>query len=279
MNELLIGNQTFISSKRASEITGYAKDYVGQLAREGRVTATLVGRSWYVLESAIREHRFGKQAEVSSGAQGPKEEQSGLEKAASPAWGSPRYSSEEVPSIFEVPTESPGVNLLSSEESEQTEVREIPAAETQSALQDIQSAWQDWFINRVGPQESQNVPISEPETFEEGPVAAPEPIEEATSITLHISRNEEQISSGNDFEPVDTYIVSETRHELAPAKRKEVKKGHYVLSSLMLTAAGIAVLIAIIGTGKLDFIAANDGLQANLIQFLNGAEQYEKTNK
>lgn len=56
MEELEIQGKKYISSKRASEITGYAKDYVGQLARGGKVPAQRVGRSWYVDESAIREH-------------------------------------------------------------------------------------------------------------------------------------------------------------------------------------------------------------------------------
>lgn len=56
MEELDIQGKKYISSKRASEITGYAKDYVGQLARAGKVPATRVGRSWYVDESAIQEH-------------------------------------------------------------------------------------------------------------------------------------------------------------------------------------------------------------------------------
>lgn len=60
MDEILIDEKIYVSSKRAAKMTGYAKDYVGQLCREGRVQARLVGRSWYVLESAIRDHRFGK---------------------------------------------------------------------------------------------------------------------------------------------------------------------------------------------------------------------------
>jgi len=59
MDEILIEEKKYISSKRAAKITGYAKDYIGQLCREGRVPARLVGRSWYVLESAIQDHRFG----------------------------------------------------------------------------------------------------------------------------------------------------------------------------------------------------------------------------
>lgn len=59
MDEILIEEKKYISSKQAAKMTGYAKDYIGQLCREGRVPARLVGRSWYVLETAIQDHRFG----------------------------------------------------------------------------------------------------------------------------------------------------------------------------------------------------------------------------
>lgn len=59
MDTLTIKGVTYLSSKHAAKVTGYAKDYVGQLCREGRVQAQLVGRNWYVSEQSIREHRFG----------------------------------------------------------------------------------------------------------------------------------------------------------------------------------------------------------------------------
>ncbi len=58
MDELTLHGEIYISSKKAAKITGYTKDYVGQLCREGRITAQLVGRNWYVHESSIRKHRF-----------------------------------------------------------------------------------------------------------------------------------------------------------------------------------------------------------------------------
>lgn len=58
MDEITLDGKTYISSKKAAAITGYAKDYVGQLCREGRVEARLVGRSWYVYEPSLEAHRF-----------------------------------------------------------------------------------------------------------------------------------------------------------------------------------------------------------------------------
>lgn len=57
MDELIISGKKYISSKRAAEITGYAKDYVGQLARGGKIEATQVGRAWYVLEDSVLSHK------------------------------------------------------------------------------------------------------------------------------------------------------------------------------------------------------------------------------
>ena len=71
MDEILIEEKKYVSSKRAAKMTGYAKDYIGQLCREGRVPARLVGRSWYVLETAIQDHRFGTTDETAPSASIP----------------------------------------------------------------------------------------------------------------------------------------------------------------------------------------------------------------
>lgn len=58
MDELTLNGEKYISSKQAAKITGYTKDYVGQLCREGKIVAQLVGRNWYISEKSIHKHRF-----------------------------------------------------------------------------------------------------------------------------------------------------------------------------------------------------------------------------
>ena len=53
-----IVGEEYISSARAAELVGYTKDYVGQLARDGKIDATRVGRNWYIKESSIRDHKL-----------------------------------------------------------------------------------------------------------------------------------------------------------------------------------------------------------------------------
>ncbi|PIQ69005.1 MAG: hypothetical protein COV91_00765, partial [Candidatus Taylorbacteria bacterium CG11_big_fil_rev_8_21_14_0_20_46_11] len=55
--DLQIDGKRFISSSRGGTITGYNKDYIGQLCRDGRVDARLVGRSWFVSEDDLLRHK------------------------------------------------------------------------------------------------------------------------------------------------------------------------------------------------------------------------------
>lgn len=56
-NELYFEGKKYISAKRVSEISGYNSDYIGQLCRNGKVEARRVGRSWFISESSILEHK------------------------------------------------------------------------------------------------------------------------------------------------------------------------------------------------------------------------------
>ena len=56
MDELIVNQTKYISSKRAAALTGYARDYIGQLIRQGKLDAQRVGRAWYVSEVSIKTH-------------------------------------------------------------------------------------------------------------------------------------------------------------------------------------------------------------------------------
>jgi excisionase family DNA binding protein len=56
MDELEIQGKKLISSKRAAEITGYAKDYIGQLIRAGKIQGIRFGRAWFVDEDEVKAH-------------------------------------------------------------------------------------------------------------------------------------------------------------------------------------------------------------------------------
>ncbi len=47
-DEIPVGDTIYVSSKRASDISGYAQDYIGQLARSSQIDAKRIGGLWYV---------------------------------------------------------------------------------------------------------------------------------------------------------------------------------------------------------------------------------------
>lgn len=47
----------YVSAQRAAEVTGYHADYVGQLARSGKVISRQVGNRWFVDREGVIEHK------------------------------------------------------------------------------------------------------------------------------------------------------------------------------------------------------------------------------
>mgnify|MGYP001559802601 CR=1 FL=1 len=139
MDEILIEEKKYVSSKRAAKITGYAKDYIGQLCREGRVPARLVGRSWYVLESAIKDHRFGDVMDAPP-----------TENEKRPTWEAPRYEASKDEFL-------PSINRLREEDDKEKE---------SEFSQHLQDSWRAWF-DRVGDIEPIITPITVPEPEKE----------------------------------------------------------------------------------------------------------------
>lgn len=54
---LIFGGKTLTSSKRAAEESGYAQDYIGQLARKGLIAAERVGNLWYVSMESLNAYK------------------------------------------------------------------------------------------------------------------------------------------------------------------------------------------------------------------------------
>lgn len=291
MDELTIGDKIYISSKRAAEITGYAKDYIGQLCREGRVEATLVGRSWYVLETSIRDHRFGSEAKDASnrGLAGDQGEQD----VASRSWESPKYESEEV---VEVPrVEKRPINLL---EAETPASAPEPEVKVETTVEDMQSAWREWFASR-----NREKLIESPEVIDAR--AEEDAADDAEDLSDEIigqgqdevdqSEEEEEVhinrvvapqnravydpipSTPEIEEPVriqrrESVAYAAPRQAQAPQKVSTKKRGKNYLAvrALLLSLALIAVAVAVIGTGNADTLLGDDARTYEPVKYLGG---------
>jgi hypothetical protein len=239
MDEIIIDDKKYISSKQAAKITGYAKDYIGQLCREGRVPARLVGRSWYVLEGAIQDHRFG--TDIQYNPDSIKAEKPSIQST----WEAPRYessASEELPSMLN--------------RSEKSVEDAIEKDDSEESGKDLQDSWQAWFsrMSEIDANEAvkevENITAIEPEEIQEEEV---ENREEKVEINIkHVYEPQNRpISEG-------IHIIRSNYKDppkVAVKKSHSAKEGNKVLSAIRmgsLLVAVLAIAISIIGTGYFD---------------------------
>lgn len=57
MERISTNGEIYVKASTIARELGYTADYVGQLCRGGKVDAQLIGRSWFVNERSIREHK------------------------------------------------------------------------------------------------------------------------------------------------------------------------------------------------------------------------------
>ncbi len=258
MEELIIEGKTYISSKRAAEITGYAKDYVGQLCREGRVKARLVGRSWYVLEDSIRAHRFGDEDEVEVPTPKSPERE---------VWSTPRYVQEKSPELpsFGDPVQPIGIHT--------------PAIKSE-ALSDMQEAWQEWFnhkqeeILEVVEDELEDVKIQKVLPTEEEQVSIKTPWSDLEDVvTIHRSHSSMPFS-----EPVEAPAPRAIPH--APLRSARVnavpERSSRAAKAFIVAVCALVVIATAIGTGFAEPYIGATADENPVFNFLGGQSTVDK---
>jgi len=263
MNELIIDGQVYVPSRRAAEITGYAKDYIGQLCREGRVEAKLVGRSWYVLETSLREHRFGSEGSVAvPEATGGASIDLVKESQTTDTWESPSYTAEEVPEI--VPLNRP--NYL---ENTQDNIEE---AIQETSVPSVESAWEDWYA-KSGRPEASVAEVVEP--YKESQIElAPEPVEEEvpaeTQIPVRNIPGSMDIAPTHYESPFIQQVPQAIVYERKKAKKPQRRRGWGPRIHKALFVAYVIVVGAVVAIG-VGFLDA--GPQNLVIDFIAGIQR------
>lgn len=240
MDEILIEEKKYVSSKRAAKITGYAKDYVGQLCREGRVPARLVGRSWYVLETAIEDHRFGEH-----GAEKKIQEELSV-PAPSTTWESPRYET------F-MPEDLPSLPHLKDEVSQSSESNQEESLGVAHRLQD---SWRAWFDHVEANSESSN-PAPTPENMGKEEVGKEEPPleEESEDNDVNVPIHVVYEPLPKELLPISTKDIPHKKHDQVVEFKEEGRGNALIARALPIVGvlvAAIFVVLAVINTGYLD---------------------------
>lgn len=63
---VMLDGKEYVTTKRAAELTGYTKDYIGQLARGGKISRNQVGGQQYVLKSDLTKHQKDKDTKLAA---------------------------------------------------------------------------------------------------------------------------------------------------------------------------------------------------------------------
>ena len=202
--------------------------------------ARLVGRSWYVLETAIEDHRFGEH-----GAEKKIQEES-LVPVPPTTWESPRYETfmpEKLPSIHHLKDE----RISATEGSQEEDV---------GVAHRLQDSWRAWFDHVEANSEQVN-PIPTPENLGKEEIGKEDPAPE-------------EGSEDNDVN-VPIHVVYEALpKELLPINTKDIPHKEYnqiveftevgrdkslVVRALPIVGmlfAAILLVLAVINTGYLD---------------------------
>lgn len=235
-----------------------------------------MGRNWYILESAIREHRFGSE-EKEPAAQGER-------SYASSAWDAPRYASEE-PSALPPLSDRAGVNALSHASQRQNSAQdEAMNAEPSSLLTDMQAAWQEWYERRETIQEAPEAAVEaieseftpEPIALEhvelEEPPAVPTPETTLDLSHTYVNAYEEPERETATQEPEEGIIVEERIR--ARTGRIGLAITAPVIRSMLIAAMLLSVAVTVVGSGVFEEFAGKSIARSTQIQFLAGVSSY-----
>jgi hypothetical protein len=55
--KIYISSEEYLDTETAARLSGYSRDYIGQLARDGELKAKKLGKVWFVSKKSIQEHK------------------------------------------------------------------------------------------------------------------------------------------------------------------------------------------------------------------------------
>lgn len=297
MDELTIDGKTYISSKKAAVITGYAKDYVGQLCREGRVEARLVGRSWYVYEPSLSAHRFEDGRKSEHADEAPKEypnllggapaasEEEGYARGETELHGEVKNGStsdnasiqavwEPLQYVSEAPVLIP--SLPEKDEKKET-------IQNEERLSEMQSAWQEWFSMRkeeVPAEKPKAQPLENPVSYTVKEEPAPVAVRRIVSDIAPVRPVEHAMprSAAPTLSPAPKPLQRPAPKAQTPAVRR-VRKGSrrgessVVLRALIIGCIVLVASIALIGTGIIGELHIGTFAENDLFRFFEGTTE------
>ena len=241
----------------------------------------MVGRNWYVLDSALREHRFGKAAEEIV----PEKEEKVPESPIS-TWKRPEYIPEKpvfVPTLTPKPYKSEDVQIGTP------------------AIADMQTAWREWFQEKKedtsGNDSTESLPYGAPLIEKEPEPQHVAPANEPETEKVPINRleetesapEEEIVAIHREYRTVAPMIREITNEGIAepyvvPASKTKGTKSDRspILAQVALILLSfVSISVALLGTGQADRLLGGTsidfGYQKAITDYLGGKSEYKSS--
>ncbi len=121
---IFFDGRQYVSAARAAKLTGYHQDYVGQLARSGKILSRQVGNRWYVDNQALIAHKeekdrlLGAVQAQSVGIRRENPHPQDTEEASDPFFTYLTESTDDLMPAFEENRSVPNENLSDSKEND-----------------------------------------------------------------------------------------------------------------------------------------------------------------
>lgn len=234
MDSIVLRGRTFIKASKIAKELGYTSDYIGQLCRGGKIEAELVGRTWFVDEASIRDHketRYRSSAKATKKTlqrlviDSPKQEKSVGYKSLSV-----RYESDEA-DLLPRPakerlvdkTDTEGINIVSHDKVEAVRIKDLTAEPKTGKLKIVTATEEPEVVSQENTIPTQSVKLATTEVK----VEAPMPVAEL--------QPEKMALDDGEVMPISSVV----QHKKANKKRVVVTS--VVLSTIVST--GLAFLI------------------------------------
>ncbi len=262
MDELTLNGEKYISSKRAAKTTGYTKDYVGQLCREGKIIAQLVGRNWYVSEASIHKHRFELEDQPTQTISTPKHVTHSTDVRHSVLHDSVHYINDDVNIIPLQKKEQAVAPVQKIEVPQDIRREEHPQKEKPDVLSAMQNTWQEWFTPATHEEKDEDIDTQDTE-MEDSEVSDArdygiQPVSVRRMSPVHLTpASEDKSAKENDVETV--------KREHSYAKSVGMAR---VLNIVLMIIALLFFIVALLNI----FLSAHTSI--NQLQYLTGVSVY-----
>lgn len=262
MNSLQVDGVKYIKASSIARDLGYTADYIGQLCRAEKVEAKLVGRSWYVSEVSLLDHKKTRYRSTKAKAKAALQQAvSNQSEQTSKRVANIRYESEEaelMPSVrqVEVVTGEEESISIAIEKPQQVKIAKTP---TPTRHYRPLPRKEPIFSGSLGVQSAEADEVGETPEISETLETSPDPI--STPVTVPKKTKESQ----RTVIPITAVPTRGTTLKVGRSKRSRLSLGSRLTSTLIALVFIFIItcfVVTVMVSARLSVFASNSSYTA-----------------